>query len=136
MSQNLHTQRVNVESVFNVENAAIKNDIIRMIIDYLRSEGYTYSCATLQDESNVKLEALQTRSSNIKRIKRSIYEGDWDNVRKLVTKQILRHNYQSFMYSAYREEYLELIDRQEFQLAFTVLQKRLKPLESLTHARE
>ena len=36
----------------------------------------------------------------------------------------------SFLYAAYREQFLELIEAQEYQKAFTHLTKRLKPLEA------
>ena len=36
----------------------------------------------------------------------------------------------SFLYAAYREQFLELIEAQEYQKAFTHLAKRLKPLET------
>ena len=40
----------------------------------------------------------------------------------------------SFLYAAYREQFIELIEAQEYQKAFTHLTKRLKPLEAWAQA--
>lgn len=56
-------------------------------------------------------------------------EGDWVEVEKLCSKASLK-NYKSFLYAVLKQQYYELISRQEHQKAFTFLTKRLKPLES------
>src|SRR5690349_6915862 len=38
--------------------------------------------------------------------------------------------YRSLLYAIYRQQFLELVDQQEYQKAFTYLTKRLKPLET------
>lgn len=38
-------------------------------------------------------------------------------------------NHRSFLYSVYKQQYLEYLERREIQKAFTFLNKRLKPLE-------
>ena len=42
------------QQLFNPEDSRIKEDIIRMIIQYLQNEGYVQSNMVLQDEANVK----------------------------------------------------------------------------------
>lgn len=42
---------------------------------------------------------------------------------------VIISNRKTFLYEVTRQQYLELIDRHEYQLAFTVLTKNLKPLE-------
>jgi COMPASS component SWD3 len=49
-------------------------------------------------------------------------------VDKLIAKGSFQQQ-KSFQYAAYREQFLELIEAQEYQKAFTHLTKRLKPLE-------
>mmetsp|Transcript_42775 Transcript_42775/g.69354 ORF Transcript_42775/g.69354 Transcript_42775/m.69354 type:complete len:631 (-) Transcript_42775:57-1949(-) len=118
------------ETAFNPETPQIKRDIIRMITQYLANEGYHASMMTIQDEAGVKFNEQLSRRTQIKRIKKLIMEGDYAEVEKLCTKHVFK-NYKAFLYSVYRQQYLELVDRQEYQKAFACLTKRLKPLESM-----
>jgi TPR1-like, CTLH-containing domain len=62
--------------------------------------------------------------------------GDWHEVEKLCTKSLSK-NHKALLYVIYRQQYLEMIDRQEFQMAFSFLNKRLKALErKQQHERE
>ena len=58
-------------------------------------------------------------------------DGDWPEVEKLCTRQAFK-NYRAILYMVYKQSYLELIDRGEYQKAYSHLGKRLKPLENLT----
>jgi hypothetical protein len=82
----------------------------------------------MQDESNVKLAEQQTQRSLFKRMRKAILEGDWPEFDKLCGKMSFQQQ-KSFQYSAYREQFIELIEAHEYQKAFTHLTKRLKPLE-------
>ncbi len=57
-------QRIDIESVLDVESPSIKDDIIKMIVQYLRQEGLTQSCVTLQDESLVKVARSQVSNQD------------------------------------------------------------------------
>ncbi|CAN0064635.1 unnamed protein product, partial [Ectocarpus sp. 4 AP-2014] len=57
-------------------------------------------------------------------------EGDWSAVISLITKNLSRLHQKRFYYAVYRQEYLELIERQEYQRAFAFLNRRLKPMEA------
>ncbi|KYR00548.1 hypothetical protein DLAC_02562 [Tieghemostelium lacteum] len=114
--------------IFDSEEPQIKEDIIRMIIQYLQDEGYTASLLTIQDEANVKFSEHVYKISQMKKMKKVILEGDWNEVEKLCTKNTFK-NHQSFLYAVYKQAYLELLEKQEYQKAFTYLTKRLKPLE-------
>ena len=97
-------------------------------MQYLQDEGYTTSFLTMQDEANVKLAEQQTQRSLFKRMRKAILEGDWVEVDKLCGKMNFQQQ-KSFLYAVYREQFIELIEAQEYQKAFTHLTKRLKPLE-------
>ncbi|KAL6070987.1 WD40 repeat-containing protein SMU1 [Balamuthia mandrillaris] len=116
------------DAVFDAEDPQVKEDIIGMIIQYLQDNDYTASSLTLQDETNVKLSEKLHDRSHFKDIRRAITEGDWAEVEKLCTKQTFR-NHKSFLYAVHKQQYLELLEKQEFQKAFTFLNKRLKPYE-------
>eukprot|EP01027_Heterolobosea_sp_BB2_P009061 GEZU01013406.1.p1 GENE.GEZU01013406.1~~GEZU01013406.1.p1 ORF type:complete len:568 (+),score=81.26 GEZU01013406.1:190-1893(+) len=116
--------------LFNPENMRIKQDIIRMIIQYLKNEGYTSSMLTIQDEANVKLKDELSKRKHVHRMKKAILAGDWTEVERLCQKKYFK-NYKTFLYAVYKQQYLELIESGEYQKAFTYLTKRLKPLESV-----
>jgi COMPASS component SWD3 len=114
--------------VFDPEDPKIKQEINCLIMQYLQDEGYTTSFLTMQDESNVRLVEQQTQRTLFKRMRKAILEGDWVEVDKLCGKMAFQQQ-KAFLYAAYRAQFVELIEAQEYQKAFTHLQKRLKPLE-------
>jgi len=61
-------------------------------------------------------------------VKRAIIEGEWAEVEKFCSKSSIR-SMKNFLYCVYKQQYLELVDRQEYQKAFTYLTKKLKPYE-------
>jgi len=48
-------------------------------------------------------------------------EGEWNEVEKLITKNTFK-NQKAFMYSAYKQQYLELLEKQEYQRVAFALQ--------------
>jgi hypothetical protein len=120
---------------FDPDNPQIKKDVIQMIVQYLESEGYTASVAIIQDETNVKGREQQNRSTQLRRTRQSILDGEWEQVASQMQKHLkAKHNYEGYLYAIHKQEYLELIDRQESQKAFVYLTTQLKPLEKLSRA--
>jgi COMPASS component SWD3 len=69
----------------------------------------------------------------MKRLRKAVLEGAWDvasGLIKALNPSIPRSRRKRFLYSLYKQEYIELIERQEYQKAFTYLTRKLKPLES------
>ena len=64
----------------------------------------------------------------------ALADGDWVEVDKLCSKFTFQQQ-KGFLYAAYREQLIELIEAQEYQKAFTHLTKRLKPLEGSAASR-
>ncbi|KAI8804757.1 WD40-repeat-containing domain protein [Cladochytrium replicatum] len=118
------------EDIFNAADEKIKGDIILMIAQYLNEEGYNVSKSTVLDEANMKWHEREESLADIKRMKKAIMEGDWAEVDKLCAKPIVKHH-KSFLYSVYKQQFLEYIEHHETQKAFAHLNKRLKPLEHL-----
>ncbi|KAI8331441.1 WD40-repeat-containing domain protein [Choanephora cucurbitarum] len=116
------------DDIFNSNDPQIKQDIITMMMQYLQEEGYHASQSVLYDEANVKWKEREERTLEIKRLKKAILDGEWQEVEKLCTKPLVK-NHRSFLYSVYKQQYLEYLERREIQKAFTFLNKRLKPLE-------
>ena len=115
--------------LFDASDPDIKRDIVSMIAQYLQDEGYMASCLTVQDEAEVKLMEQQNRSGVLKRMRKCVVEGDWGEVEKLTAKVQFQQP-KSFLYACHRQQFLELVEDQEYQKAFTHLTKRLKPLEA------
>eukprot|EP01087_Luapelamoeba_hula_P022214 TRINITY_DN7906_c0_g1_i1.p1 TRINITY_DN7906_c0_g1~~TRINITY_DN7906_c0_g1_i1.p1 ORF type:complete len:601 (+),score=60.46 TRINITY_DN7906_c0_g1_i1:221-1804(+) len=99
-----------------------------MVIQYLHDCDYSASFLTLQDEANLKIFEQIHQRSHIKYMGIAILEGDWAEVDKLANKHTFSSS-KSFLYALYKQQYLELIEKQEYQKAFTLLNKKLKLLE-------
>ncbi|CAM6106108.1 unnamed protein product [Calypogeia fissa] len=118
------------DAIFDHNNPKIKEDITKMIMQYLQDEGYSASTMTIQDEANVRINEQVRNRSQFKRIKTAITDGEWSEMEKLIQKTPLK-DHKHFLYNVFKQQYLELIEQQEYQKAFTLLTKRLKPLEQM-----
>mmetsp|Transcript_92 Transcript_92/g.252 ORF Transcript_92/g.252 Transcript_92/m.252 type:complete len:620 (-) Transcript_92:93-1952(-) len=118
--------------VIDWENASIKDEVLRMIAAYLQGEGYSTSSMMLMDEANMRRaegkRAEQEWRTWSKKVKKAIIEGEWAEVEKFCNKSSIK-SMKNFLYCVYKQQYLELVDRQEYQKAFTYLTKKLKPFE-------
>eukprot|EP00611_Tribonema_gayanum_P009671 TRINITY_DN19495_c0_g1_i4.p1 TRINITY_DN19495_c0_g1~~TRINITY_DN19495_c0_g1_i4.p1 ORF type:complete len:219 (+),score=65.81 TRINITY_DN19495_c0_g1_i4:1780-2436(+) len=83
----------------------------------------------LQDEANMKTSEQQSRRAQSKRLRKAVLEGDWD-VAASLAKNLPRQHHKRYLYALYRQEYMELIEKQEYQKAFAYLNRRLKPMEA------
>ncbi|ETV75141.1 hypothetical protein, variant 1 [Aphanomyces astaci] len=138
-----HVTSIAPEATFDAKSEEIKEDILRLIVQYLQNEGYTSASATILDEANVKIMEKHQEREMVRKISKSIKEGDWDLVAKMIHKnsnlrKVKFHSQQGlgFLYAVCKEEYLELIDRQEYQKAFTYLTTHLKPMEKVSGRQE
>ncbi|KAJ2520744.1 hypothetical protein H4217_001845 [Coemansia sp. RSA 1939] len=120
--------QVNAE-LFDATNPRIHRDIIRIIAQYLDAQGYTSTKVTLYDEANVKQQQENNYISDVVRLRAAILDGEWDEADRICASAYLKDK-KHILYSVYKQQYLELIDDNESQKAFTTLTKHLKPLES------
>lgn len=121
------------QSIFDPNDPDVKHDIIQTIVQYLQDEGYHGSSMVVQDETNVKIRNAANRRSQMKRMKRAILDGDWPEVERLLARTTFK-NMKAFRYAVYRQQFLELVEAQDSQKAFSLLQLRLKELEAYAHA--
>ncbi|KAI9246205.1 WD40-repeat-containing domain protein [Sporodiniella umbellata] len=125
----MHSSHIQpTKDIFNANDPRLKEDVIALILQYLQDEGYHLAHSVLYDETSVKWKEREERTMETKRLKKALLDGDWNEVEKLCTKPLVK-NHRSFLYSVYRQQYLEYIEKREIQKAFTFLNKRLKPLE-------
>ncbi|KAJ1979963.1 hypothetical protein H4R35_001309 [Dimargaris xerosporica] len=118
------------DQVFDENNPQIKQDILQMIIQFLDDEGYEKSKQYLCDEASIKQRTVSDKIEEIKKLKAAVLAGNWDEVDRLCTKSLVKHQ-KSFLYLVYRQQFLEHIELHEYQQAYTCLNARLKPLEYL-----
>lgn len=116
-------------SIFDPHNPHVRQDIIQTIIQYLQDAGYYNSSMILQDETNVKVRNAANKRSQMRRMKRAVLDGDWSEVERLLGRTAFK-SMKAFRYAVHRQQFLELVDAQESQKAFTILQRRLKELEA------
>ena len=126
--------RIDPALTFDHDDPKIRDEIISMIAQYLEFAGFTAASAVLQDEANVKLHVKQVKQTQINRMRKYIVDGDWGTVETLAKKVLKPGTQAGFLYAVHKQEYLELIERQEYQKAFAYLNTRLKPLEALSTA--
>ena len=126
--------RIDPVQTFEHDDPKIRDDIVKMIVQYLESAGYTSSAAVLQDESNVKMRLKQIKQKHANRMRKIIIDGEWETVEELTKKVLKPRTQPGFLYAVYKQEYLELIDAQQTDQAFAYLNARLKPLENLSNA--
>ncbi|KAG7384025.1 hypothetical protein PHYPSEUDO_003050 [Phytophthora pseudosyringae] len=131
-----HRTSIPPEATFDEQDTQIKQELLALITQYLQQEGFAMSSATIQDEANVKRHGRLQEREALRRLGAAIMDGDWDLVAKLLGKHLKKFHaaHQGFLYAVCKQEYLELIDRQEYQKAFTFLTTHLKPLEKVAAA--
>ncbi|CAN0283048.1 unnamed protein product, partial [Ectocarpus sp. 8 AP-2014] len=107
--------RVSPTGTLDASDPQIKQDVLSMIVQYLRSEKLFMAAVVIQDEANMKTAEQQARRAQGSRLRKATLEGDWSAVISLITKNLSRLHQKRFYYAVYRQEYLELIERQEYQ---------------------
>ena len=121
-------------TLFDPSSAPIRSDILSLILQYLSDAGLSASYATLSDEaalSTAASPATVPSLSRYKRLRRSLLDGDYQTAHRLALRLSLPPG---LVYCVHLQEYLELIDKAEWQRAYTVLVRRLKPLEGRSDA--
>ncbi|KIS67698.1 uncharacterized protein UMAG_11126 [Mycosarcoma maydis] len=115
-------------AILRPDDPHIRNDIIRMIDQWLADEGFGATRQLLMEEAGIKRREREEAGLDARKLRGHILEGDWPEVDKLLQKPLVK-NHKAFLYAVYKQQFLEHIEHREFQKGFTFLNKRLKPLE-------
>ncbi len=91
-----------------------KQDIIRMIAQYLGDESYLASKSILLDEENIKSHERLDKVNQVRRVKKAILEGDWPEVDRIFSIETLVKNQKPFLYAVYKASARSLIERSNF----------------------
>lgn len=118
--------------LFDTQDPAIHQEILRMILQYLENHGYQSSFQVLNKEAQLQATQTQKKNAEFEQLKSLILEGNWAEADKLCSKPVADRSHQrAFIFAYYKHQFLELIELHESQKAFTLLHKRIKPLESM-----
>ncbi|SPO28894.1 related to TAF5 - subunit of TFIID and SAGA complexes [Ustilago trichophora] len=115
-------------AILRPDDPHVRNDIIRMIDQWLADEGFGATRQLLMEEAGIKRREREEAGLDARKLRGHILEGDWPEVDKLLQKPLVK-NHKAFLYAVYKQQFLEHIEHREFQKGFTFLNKRLKPLE-------
>ncbi|WFD32443.1 hypothetical protein MSPP1_003490 [Malassezia sp. CBS 17886] len=115
--------------VMPFESARIREDIVRIVVQWLDDEGFGASRQALLDEAGINLRVQEDKLAEQRKMRSYLLEGNWPEIDKLCTKPQFKDN-KALLYVIFKQQYLEHIEHREFQKAFTFLIKRLKPLEN------
>ena len=115
-------------AILRPDDPQVRNDIIRMIDQWLADEGFGATRQLLMEEAGIKRREREEAGLDARKLRGHILEGDWPEVDKLLQKPLVK-NHKAFLYAVYKQQFLEHIEHREFQKGFTFLNKRLKPLE-------
>ena len=115
--------------VFNPADPVVKEEILSIIVQYLSDEGYASASASVASQARFQAAMVAATRADMRRMRGAILDGDWATVEGLCGSDMFKP-LKPFHYAVGRQQYLELIDGHEYQKAFALLTKRLKPLES------
>uniref|UniRef100_V5EEU8 WD40 repeat-containing protein SMU1 n=2 Tax=Kalmanozyma brasiliensis (strain GHG001) TaxID=1365824 RepID=V5EEU8_KALBG len=115
-------------AILRPDDPHVRNDIIRMIDQWLADEGFGATRQLLMEEAGIKRREREEAGLDARKLRGHILEGDWPEVDKLLQKPLVK-NHKAFLYAVYKQQFLEHVEHREFQKGFTFLNKRLKPLE-------
>ncbi|CAN0424407.1 unnamed protein product [Ectocarpus sp. 12 AP-2014] len=95
--------RVSPTGTLDASDPQIKQDVLTMIVQYLRSEKLFMAAVVIQDEANMKTAEQQARRAQGSRLRKATLEGDWNVVINLITKNLSRLHQKRFYYAVYRQ---------------------------------
>jgi COMPASS component SWD3 len=96
------------------------SEVDSLVYQWLSNEGYHDVATVLQEEANLKIQSSKIPLLQVNKIKAAILDGDWVEVEKLCIKYSFK-NHKSFLYAIYKQGYLELLEKQEYQKVDSIL---------------
>ena len=125
------------EKLFNLSNIqtkfnySLKNeDIILLIMDFLKNEGYDRTYVSLEEESGIN---LYNYDENLGVLRGFILDGDWEEAEKSleIFKIIKNFPYKNLIFEIRKEKLIEEVEAQQKDGTFDGLAKELKDLQDL-----
>jgi len=125
------------EKLFNLSSSqskliySLKNeDIILLIMDFLKNEGYGRTYVSLEEESGIN---LYNYDENLGILRGFILDGDWEEAEKSleIFKNKKNFPYKNLIFEIRKEKLIEEVEAQQKDSTFDGLAKELKDLQDL-----
>ena len=125
------------EKLFNLSSSqskliySLKNeDIILLIMDFLKNEGYDRTYVSLEEESGIN---LYNYDENLGILRGFILDGDWEEAEKSleIFKNKKNFPYKNLIFEIRKEKLIEEVEAQQKDSTFDGLAKELKDLQDL-----
>ncbi|PVU87218.1 hypothetical protein BB561_006430 [Smittium simulii] len=100
--------------LFNESDPRIKNDLVRIIGQYLDDNGFTTTKTVLFDEANIRKKQKSDYLTDMVNLRQAVIDGDWDEIDQIHSGSNFKSN-KGISYRIYKQKYLELIEEGESQ---------------------
>ena len=124
--KNINKKNSNSEIIYSLK----KEDIILLIMDFLKNEGYIRSYVSLEMESGFN---LYNYDENLAVLRGFILDGDWEEAEKSleIFKSKKNFPYKNLIFEIRKEKLIEEVEAQQKDSTFDNLAKELKDLQDL-----
>ena len=124
--KNSNKSNPNLQILYQIK----KEDLILLIMDFLKNEGYDRSYVSLEEESGI---SLYNYDENLGVLRGFILDGDWEEAEKSL--EILKNKknfpYKNLIFEIRKEKLIEEVEAQQKDGTFDSLAKELKDLQDL-----
>ena len=103
-------------------SAYIKEDIVRIVTQWLADEGFGAARQALLEEAGLNLRESEDEKNEKWKLRTCLLgayltltkEGNWAEVEKICAKPFFK-GHKAFLYAIYRQQFLEIIEHREYQ---------------------
>ncbi len=124
--KNLNKSNTNSKIINQIK----KEDLILLIMDFLKNEGYDRTYVSLEEESGIN---LYNYDENLGILRGFILEGDWEEAEKSleIFKSKKNFPFKNLIFEIRKEKLIEEVEAQQKDGTFDGLAKELKDLQDL-----
>ena len=124
--KNINKKNSSSEIIYSLK----KEDIILLVMDFLKNEGYIRSYVSLEMESGFN---LYNYDENLAVLRGFILDGDWEEAEKSleIFKSKKNFPYKNLIFEIRKEKLIEEVEAQQKDSTFDNLAKELKDLQDL-----
>ena len=124
--KNINKSNNNSKIIYSLK----KEDLILLIMDFLKNEGYDRTYVSLEEESGIN---LYNYDENLGILRGFILDGDWEEAEKSLEffKNMKNFPYKNLIFEIRKEKLIEEVEAQQKDGTFDGLAKELKDLQDL-----
>ena len=126
LEKNINKSNNNSKIIYSLK----KEDLILLIMDFLKNEGYDRTYVSLEEESGIN---LYNYDENLGILRGFILDGDWEEAEKSLEffKNMKNFPYKNLIFEIRKEKLIEEVEAQQKDGTFDGLAKELKDLQDL-----